>query len=198
MNAPEQPPTQDTARFGYALDFGLSDGYLEDNVYDYPKRGSILSGISISQNCFFGPATSWFDRDRFMRLIAPTVGQDGDNDKDSGWTNRDSDHKSIFGTSSSRKAYRDNSFSTHNNDALTPLFDVNTWVEHLDYDGVDKIDHDNAIRSPRYDGFSGGLWTAIHNWFARNKKEMVCAFRFQEPVVSAPGDWPRFDTHPIR
>jgi hypothetical protein len=154
---------REMARFGYALDFALSEDYIDDNVYDYPKRGSILSGVAIAQNCFFGPSHSWFDRDRFMPLIAK--------DKSSGYK-----------------------------DAATPLwfFDVNTWVEHLDYDGVDKIDHDNSIRSPRYDGFSGGMWTAIHNWFARNKKEMVCTFRFKEPVVGAPGNWPRFDTGPIR
>ena len=150
-------------RQGYALDFALDKDYLQDNVYDYPKKGSILSGVSITENCFFGPSASWFDRDRFMPLIA-------------------GDKKHV------------------GNDAATPLwfFDVNTWVEHLDYDAVDKIDHENSIRSPRYDGFSGGLFKAIHNWFARNKKEMTCTFRFQDPVVSAPGNWPRFDTNPVR
>jgi hypothetical protein len=165
-------------RYGFALDFALSDDYIDDNVYDYPKRGSILSGVAIAQNCFFGPSTSWFDRDRFMPLIAK-------NKRDEDWTG------GVDPVNTHRSGYKD---------AVTPLwfFDSNTWVEHLDYDGVDKIDHDNSIRSPRYDGFSGGMWTAIHNWFARNKKEMVCAFRFKEPVVGAPGDWPRFDTGPIR
>jgi hypothetical protein len=183
-------------RMGYALDFDLGDGYLEDNVIDYPKRGSILSGVSIAQNCFFGPKTSLFDRDRFMPLIAPTKGDDKDTPV-------------VLAVPGTHDGYKTNSFGRHNklgvrdNDAATPMWlnDSNTWVEHLDYDGVDKIDHDNSIRSPMYDGFSGGLFKAIHNWFARNKQEMVCAFRFTEPVVSAPGDWvfplPR-NTNPVR
>ena len=174
----------DADRKGYAIDFALDETYLQDNVYDYPKKGRILSGVSIKENCFFGPSTSWFDRDRFMPLIA-------------------GDQKHV------------------GNDALTPLwfFDANTWVEHLDYDGVDDIDAKNAIESPRYQDDVRGIWealgsifkprnTAIHNWFARNKKEMVCTFRFtgspvvrdgrSNGVVSAPGNWPRFDTNPVR
>jgi parallel beta-helix repeat protein len=182
---------EEKARYGYALDFALDVGYLNDNVYDYPKRGSILSGIAVNGNCFFGPSTSWFDRDRFTRVIAPNPS------KGDGAHGDEGDKAPYWYLAGDEAAYRNNSHSSGYKDALTPLwfFDANTWVEHLDYDAVDKIDHDNTIDSPLTETFHGGLLKAIHNWFARNKREMTCGGR---AVVSAPGDWPRFDTNPTR
>jgi hypothetical protein len=151
--------------------------------------------MEISGNCFFGPATSWFDRDRFMPLIAPNA------PKESSSHPNDGDRAPYWYLAGDEAAYRNNSHSSGYKDAVTPLwfFDANTWAEHLDYEGIDKIDHENGIHSPRYDGsfwpFNRSMWTAVHNWFARNKKEMTCGGK---SVVGAPGDWPRFDTGPMR
>lgn len=78
------------------------------------------------------------------------------------------------------------------NDALTPVFDKNTEIEHLDYDSVDRIDHENAIRSPTWHGKGLINWNAFHNWFARNKKEITCKFRYggERPILSDGGKWP--------
>lgn len=172
---------------GYALEFGMDS--FGDGISDFPdKHGTPLSSVSIRGNCFFGPTTSWFDRDRYMPLIAPNPGK-----------GRDEELEAPFSG-----GYKSNSFGVHkngfrDNDAKTPLwiYDANTWVEHLDYNAVDDIDHKNTISSPLTEGtpFRAGFWTAIHNWFARNKKDIRCD---GNPVLTDGGSWPWSATSPAR